>query len=218
MSPRPKRHRKIAEPPNVTGFIPENEEYDSNDTINLLYEEFEAIKLADYDNLSQLEASKLLEVSRPTFTRIYDSALKKIAKALVEQKRLVIGGGNVVFDDKWFICQKCETVFKETLSKSDNKENKHICPVCNSEKIIELQHADFTKSYHQHKGHGKGQHKHYNKKNAEGKCICPKCENTVTHTPGIPCNSVLCPKCNIRMIREGSFHHQEIIKLKKKKL
>ncbi len=214
MSPRPKRHRKITEPPHVTGFVPENEEYDTRETVNLLYEEFEALKLADYENLSQLEASKKLEVSRPTFTRIYDSALKKIAKALVEQKRLVIGGGNVIFDEKWFICEECETVFKV----SGKEPTEHLtCPVCGSKEITELQHADWTNRLQRGRGFGGRRHHRLQGQGAKGKCICPKCDYSVEHTPGIPCNSLLCPACNIRLIREGSFHHLEIIKKKKNK-
>ena len=213
MSPRPKRHRKIKEPPHITGFIPENEDFDTRNSVNLFYEEFEALKLADYDNLTQLEASKRLDVSRPTFTRIYDSALKKIAKALVEQKRLVIGGGKVVFNEKWFICNECETVFK--ISHTAETEDLS-CPVCGSYKITELQNSNTLEGFQGRRGHGGGRHRHRQGMGAEGKCICPKCNYTLEHEPGVPCNSLLCPECNIRMIREGSFHHMEILKKKKR--
>ncbi len=207
MSPRPKRFRRLKEPPYVTGFIPENEDFDNNDYVNLLYEEFEALKLADYDGLSQLEASRQMEVSRPTFTRIYDSALKKIAKALVEHKKLVIGGGNVVFNDKWFVCNDCRTVFKENNKQKNNKS----CPVCGSENITPLQNADLTAFNIRHRRHRGERFKD------TGYCICPKCNRKEKHKRGIPCNSMLCPDCNIQMIREGSLHHLEIIeKLKNK--
>ena len=220
MSPRPKRSRKLKEPPHITGFIPENEEFNPEDVINLLYEEFEALKLADYDHLSQLEASRILEVSRPTFTRIYDAALKKIAKALVEQKRLVIGGGNVVFNERWFLCRECESVFKEksAVKKTGNEdgEDQIICPVCGSENIIEIQDANFSKGWHRQHGHHGG-HRFGRGLGSEGNCICPKCDFTIKHEPGVPCNSHLCPHCHIRMIREGSAHHLDILKKKNKK-
>ena len=35
-----------------------------------------------------------------------------------------------------------------------------------------------------------------------GYCICPSCGEKVIHRPGVPCNTVDCPKCGIRMVRE----------------
>ena len=44
------------------------------DSVTLLFEEYEAIKLADYENLTQEEAALKMNISRPTFTRLYDKA------------------------------------------------------------------------------------------------------------------------------------------------
>ena len=35
-----------------------------------------------------------------------------------------------------------------------------------------------------------------------GYCICPSCGKKVAHQAGVPCYSVNCPKCGIRMVRE----------------
>jgi len=35
-----------------------------------------------------------------------------------------------------------------------------------------------------------------------GFCICPSCGTKVPHQAGVPCNSVNCPKCGARMMRE----------------
>ena len=75
-------------------------------------EEYESIRLSDYEGLTQLEASKRLNVSRPTFTRIYDAARKKVAKAFVENKSISIEGGDVVFKENWYYCNHCHSVFK----------------------------------------------------------------------------------------------------------
>ncbi len=205
MSPRPKRQRKLNEPPSATGFIPEDGDFDKNDIIVLLYEEFEAIKLADYEGLSQLEASKFMEVSRPTFTRIYDSARKKIARAFIEHKHLKIGGGDVVFNDKWYLCNHCESVFKLPPSTGSDVE----CPVCHSTDVIEIQNADIK--HQKFRGrHGRGRHRD-GMGSQPGNCVCPKCNYSISHVPGVPCNSQLCPTCNIQMVREDSFHHKNII-------
>lgn len=43
---------------------------------------------------------------------------------------------------------------------------------------------------------------------AGGRCICPKCGETVVHHRGVPCQEERCPACGAKMLREGSQHHQ----------
>ena len=54
--------------------------------ITIEHDEYEAFKLAAYDRLLQEEGAAKMEISRPTFTRIYNSAIQKIAQAIVEGK------------------------------------------------------------------------------------------------------------------------------------
>ena len=58
-------------------------------------DEFEAVRLADLEELYQDEAAKQMGVSRPTFTRILESARRKLANALVHGRALRIDGGPV---------------------------------------------------------------------------------------------------------------------------
>ena len=58
-------------------------------------DEFEAMRLADLDGLYQEQAAEQMNVSRPTFSRIIDSAHRKMADALVHGKALRIKGGPV---------------------------------------------------------------------------------------------------------------------------
>jgi len=41
-----------------------------------------------------------------------------------------------------------------------------------------------------------------------GECICPKCNTTVAHARGVPCQDQRCPDCNAKMLRVGSRHHE----------
>jgi len=71
--PRKKRMRKVVAPPGFKGYKPYGNRDGGNTHVDLLYEEYEAIKLADYDLMTQLEASQLMGVSRATFARVYES-------------------------------------------------------------------------------------------------------------------------------------------------
>lgn len=211
MSPRPKRSRRLAEPPTVSGFVPESGDYDPDNPIVLHFEEYEAIRLADYENLSQQLASEKMQVSRPTFTRIYDSARKKVALAFVEHKRIRISGGHVSFDYEWFACYNCGIVYrKDCVKKIENK----VCPLCSSSLVVPVEaKADYKREI----GLTVVSDCHYKPEaNKKAYCICPKCNLRIEHKQGIPCANSLCPECNIRMMRENSINHQIVINKKKK--
>jgi len=101
------------------------------ESVDLLFEEYESIRLADYENLTHEEAAKKMNISRPTFTRIYDKARKIIAKAFVEGKAIFINGGSYITDDYWYKCKDCnETMI--TLKPTDH------CRTCESDNILPL--------------------------------------------------------------------------------
>jgi len=142
--PRPKRKRKIFSLPLAEGFKPFGIPFNEAEAIELLIEEYEALKLSDYQNLTQEEAAKKMNVSRPTFTRIYEKARRTVAEALVEGKILVIKGGHIDLDDEYTnhrkekvkyeigkggfcICLKCEIRLKH-ISGEPCREKK--CPQC----------------------------------------------------------------------------------------
>lgn len=47
-----------------------------------------------------------------------------------------------------------------------------------------------------------------------GMCICPKCNITVPHQSGVPCQERRCPECTAKMLRVGSEHHKLWLKKK----
>lgn len=128
--PRRRRLRKIVEPPRFTGFRPYGINAVSKDFVELLYEEYEAVKLADYDLMDHQQASVLMGISRPTFARIYESARRKIALALVETKEIKTVFGNAWLDKQWYLCMKCHARF--TLPKTVSTRN---CPLCAADNI-----------------------------------------------------------------------------------
>ena len=105
--PRPKKIRKICNPPKMQGFKPFGIADCNTEHIILQYDEYETIKLVNYDNLSQKDAAERMHISRPTLTRIYNSALIKIALAFVEGKSIYIKGGVFELEKDWFKCKIC---------------------------------------------------------------------------------------------------------------
>ncbi len=132
--PRRRRLRKVVAPPTFKGYKPYGiADSAANEPIELLYEEYEAIKLADYNLMNHQEASELMGISRPTFARIYESARRKIAKALVETREIITVYGNVWMEKKWYVCNDCFAKF--TIPKPEQKNR---CALCNSENIKSL--------------------------------------------------------------------------------
>jgi predicted DNA-binding protein (UPF0251 family) len=91
----------------MEGFKPFGVPMRELESVDLLFEEYEALRLADYENLAQEKAAKKMNISRPTFTRLYDKARKSIAKAFVEGKAIIIRGGTYITDDYWYRCDDC---------------------------------------------------------------------------------------------------------------
>lgn len=104
---RPQKTRKIDNPPKMKGFRPFGMETCVSESLRLKYEEYESIRLVNYELLSQDAAAARMNISRPTFTRIYNRALKIIARAFAEGIVIEIDGGNYELDKDWYRCRKC---------------------------------------------------------------------------------------------------------------
>jgi len=133
MSPRPKNIRKVNNMPSVAGFKPIASNICRKDAIFLHFEEYEAIRLCDYEMKTQQEASVSMGVSRPTLSRIYTSARQKIAQALVRGVAIMIEGGVAYTDSEWFRCGVCGLVFNNI--NPTLKIRKMECPICHSNDI-----------------------------------------------------------------------------------
>ncbi len=131
---RPFKSRKICNPPSMNGFKPFGMHFCENESVKLQYDEYESIKLANYENLPQDIAALKMDVSRPTFTRIYNNALKKIAKAFVECLPIEIEGGKVEFEKDWYKCKKC---FKLIEGIENHKKCKN-CTTNNNDELTNL--------------------------------------------------------------------------------
>lgn len=89
---RPVKARKVCERPKANIFGPID--YVKREYIFMTLEEYETIRLIDYNNLTQEECAGFMEVARTTVQKIYEDARRKIADVLVNGKTLKIEGGN----------------------------------------------------------------------------------------------------------------------------
>ncbi|TRZ93750.1 DUF134 domain-containing protein [bacterium] len=90
---RPKKTRWIKSVPRERCFKPLCKPLNKLEGVYLSLDEFEAIRLSCFEGLKQEKAAKLMKISRPTFSRIKNSAHRKIADALVNIKAIRIEGG-----------------------------------------------------------------------------------------------------------------------------
>jgi predicted DNA-binding protein (UPF0251 family) len=135
--PNRRRYRRIKMPPRMEGYKPFGVPMRELESVFMSFEEYEALRLADYENLTHEEAAKRMDISRPTFTRLYDKARKNIARAFVEGKAILIRGGTFMSEEYWYRCNTChETIVSPTPENS--------CSKCNSEDIVRLDEKDVS--------------------------------------------------------------------------
>jgi predicted DNA-binding protein (UPF0251 family) len=94
--PRPRIPRRVWFDPHITCFKPAGVRLKELDEVILAVDEFEAIRLKDFEALDQTEAARKMGISQPTFQRLYNTARRKIADALVNGKAIRVEGGNVI--------------------------------------------------------------------------------------------------------------------------
>ena len=94
MMPRPRKCRKVCRLPQTDEFIPTCTHHGPIEKVILTVDEYETIRLIDYEGFSQEECSEYMKVARTTVQQIYNNARKKLAQALVEGCIIKIEGGD----------------------------------------------------------------------------------------------------------------------------
>ena len=144
--PKPKKDRQVLYPPTVVFFKPQGIPLVQLQQVVLNVDEYEAIRLVDYEGLDQEKAAKKLGISRATCARIVEDAHKKIAEAITQGKAIRIEGGSFVLLKNLMRCRDCdqlwETVEDSRVNGAENKDEERIsCPQCSSYRVIDLGQA-----------------------------------------------------------------------------
>ena len=88
--PRPHKRRRVRGRPNSSYFKPAGIRMFDLDEIILSLPEFEAIRLVDFEKISQSKAGEKMQISQSTFSRILSFGRKKIADAIINGKAIRI--------------------------------------------------------------------------------------------------------------------------------
>ncbi|MCR4922445.1 MAG: DUF134 domain-containing protein [Lachnospiraceae bacterium] len=123
---RIKRCRRIVGYPEFWSFLPEAK--NDCETIDFMLDEFETIRLIDYEKCTQEEAAGLMGVSRATVTGIYENARYKIADAMINGKRIRITGGYYKIDSipaSSEIKEKGENIMRVAVTYEEGMVGQH---------------------------------------------------------------------------------------------
>lgn len=88
--PRPFKNRRIRGKPNSDYFKPAGIPLKELEEITLTMDEFEAIRLNDFQQIDQKISAEKMQISQPTFHRILNSGRQKIAEAITKGKAIKI--------------------------------------------------------------------------------------------------------------------------------
>ncbi|WP_312651111.1 DUF134 domain-containing protein [Aminipila sp.] len=122
--PRPRKCRKVCSLPEKNVFVPLNSSIFDNEVITMTVEEYETIRLIDFEGLMQEECADRMNVARTTVQRIYNDARKKMSKFLIEGCILKIEGGDYQIcneNDQKNFCGHCHKYrFGQNIKETNN--------------------------------------------------------------------------------------------------
>lgn len=122
---RPPRCRRICFEPEFDSFAPCGRE--SAQRVLLTVDEFEAVRLVDYEKRTHEQCARQMGISRTTVTEMYERARTKIADCIVNGKTLCISGGNYALCDgsAWKCCgKKCDRAEHAAKAAAEREESK----------------------------------------------------------------------------------------------
>lgn len=122
---RPIRCRRICFEPKYDSFAPCGVE--NMEQVLLTVDEFETIRLIDYEKKTHEQCARQMGISRTTVTEMYEKARTKIADCIVNGRMLCISGGNYALCDgsAWRCCgKKCDRAEYAAKTAGKRKEDR----------------------------------------------------------------------------------------------
>ncbi len=124
---RPRNIRKVACTPDANYFKPKGIPMKDLEEVILTIDEFESVRLTDFEKLYQEKAAEQMGVSRQTIGRSVETARYKILDAILNNKALRIEGGSFTLNkSNRHKCRKCKCNFTLNEKIIQNRN----CPKC----------------------------------------------------------------------------------------
>jgi predicted DNA-binding protein (UPF0251 family) len=126
--------RRVGFMPQITYFKPAGVPLAHLEEERVSIEEAEAVRLKDLEGLELEDCAREMNISRTTFSRVLDSARKKVADALLNGKAIRIEGGNFEMVVRRFRCVNSHewNVPFEAMIKGPPS----FCPTCSTQRIM----------------------------------------------------------------------------------
>lgn len=145
---RPTRCRRVCAEPACAGFVPRGEP--GTGEVVLTVDEYEVIRLVDYEKRTHEQCAAQMEISRTTVTEIYESARFKLSDGLVNGKALAVAGGHyrVCRGDRERGCgRNCRWALQTTLSEKGEDTMRIAVPYENGQVFQHFGHTRQMKLY-----------------------------------------------------------------------
>jgi len=120
--PRPKKWRRVCCMPGSQSFGPLDDGRYTRQAIVMTVDEYETIRLIDFEGLNQEECAERMGVARTTAQAIYSSARTKLAECLVKGTALSIRGGEYVLCEREPFSCGCSRCRKKKSGMEEDKE------------------------------------------------------------------------------------------------
>ncbi len=196
---RNKKPRMVGHTPPAAVFKPAGVPARTLQWLRLTLDQYEALRLADYEGLSQEEVAERLGVSRPTVGRILESA-----------RRTGRGGPRARARPSPSRAGRCAG---GPAAGRGHGPGRHGRAWDNTEdgsmrggrgEVVEGRRRK-GRRWRRRTGSRQGSRpwpSGWLAQGPGGTCVCPACGETAAHVRGTPCTEQKCPKCGAQMTRE----------------
>lgn len=156
--PRPTEKRHVKGPPPCGFFKPAGIRAVDLEEVCLTVDEFEVLRLIDYEGVYQEKAADAMGVSRQTVGRMAERARRKVADVLVNAKALRIeGGAYVTGGTRSFACGGCGHQWELPYGTPCSDE----CPECGDKDVARADEDNAERScrgpgHRRRRGGGRG--------------------------------------------------------------